>query len=175
MTETETTPPLILLDVDGPLNPYDAKPTRRPPGYRTHRLKPRDWPGNPLRVWLNPNHGELLLALAEDTGAELAWCSAWLDEANTLIAPRVGLPELPVVPWTPGSGKWKWDAVLDYAGDRPLVWFDDDFSFYEQEQNDFIATRLARDLRTLLREVSPKKGLTFEDVLVASQWLRGIH
>ncbi|WP_285749371.1 hypothetical protein [Lentzea sp. NBRC 105346] len=34
------TTPAILLDVDGPLNPYMAKPERRPAGYTTHRLWP---------------------------------------------------------------------------------------------------------------------------------------
>lgn len=35
--------PLLYLDVDGPLNPYAAKPHRRPAGYATHRMKPEGW------------------------------------------------------------------------------------------------------------------------------------
>jgi hypothetical protein len=35
--------PMLLIDVDGPLNPYAAKPTRRPHGYTTHRLSPPTW------------------------------------------------------------------------------------------------------------------------------------
>lgn len=35
--------PLLYLDVDGPLNPYAAKPERRPEGYTTHRMKPEGW------------------------------------------------------------------------------------------------------------------------------------
>jgi hypothetical protein len=65
--------PLLFLDVDGPLNPFAAKPTRRPDGYVTHRMAPQRWTeadrerlcaegrpvkrANPLRVWLNPAHG----------------------------------------------------------------------------------------------------------------------
>lgn len=30
--------PVLLLDVDGLLNPYAAKPHRRPEGYQAHRL-----------------------------------------------------------------------------------------------------------------------------------------
>ncbi len=30
--------PLLLIDVDGPLNPYAAPPHRRPDGYQTHRM-----------------------------------------------------------------------------------------------------------------------------------------
>ena len=59
--------PLLLLDVDGLLNPYAAKPHRRPQGYGTHRIRPDSWVARqpqraaeyvrPLRVWLNPEHG----------------------------------------------------------------------------------------------------------------------
>lgn len=31
--------PLLFLDVDGPLNPYAAKPEKRPEGYTTLRVK----------------------------------------------------------------------------------------------------------------------------------------
>src|SRR5665213_3690063 len=82
--------PVILLDVDGPLNPFDAKPTKRPEGYLTHRYEwkaPKS--GKPLRVWLNPLHGPLLDAL----GAEIVWATAWEHEANTWIAPKIGLGE----------------------------------------------------------------------------------
>ncbi|MDQ0932254.1 hypothetical protein QFZ49_002184 [Streptomyces turgidiscabies] len=30
--------PLLFLDVDGPLNPYAAKPEKRPDGYTTLRV-----------------------------------------------------------------------------------------------------------------------------------------
>ena len=35
--------PLLFLDADGPLDPFAAKPTRRPDGYQTHRMAPRRW------------------------------------------------------------------------------------------------------------------------------------
>lgn len=96
-------PPLLFLDVDGPLNPYAAQPERRPDGYTTLRvplgsgisaadggLSTRR---RPLRVWLNPEHGPALLGL----GYELCWATTWMAEANRWIAPTLGLPELPFV------------------------------------------------------------------------------
>ncbi|MBD0674656.1 HAD domain-containing protein [Streptomyces sp. CBMA156] len=130
--------PLLLLDVDGPLNPYAAPKTRRPDGYRTHRLLPESWVARhaplprervkPLRVWLNPSHGEELLALPY----ELVWASTWMDEANTFIAPPLGLPELPYIRWTeefredPDGLHWKTRDVVAWAAGRPFVWVDDE-------------------------------------------------
>lgn len=48
------TKPLLLIDVDGPLNPYAAQAERRPEGYTTHRMRPTGWTPaqspRPLRV-----------------------------------------------------------------------------------------------------------------------------
>jgi hypothetical protein len=35
--------PMLLVDVDGPLNPYAAKPHRRPAGCTTHHLLTPRW------------------------------------------------------------------------------------------------------------------------------------
>ncbi|MGW1607164.1 hypothetical protein ACWCQV_40760, partial [Streptomyces eurythermus] len=86
--------PVLLVDVDGPLNPYAAKPHRRPEGYQTHRLPTPRWeaaerrrltewglpnkPVKPLRVWLNPDHGPALDALPFD----LVWATTWEEEAT---------------------------------------------------------------------------------------------
>jgi hypothetical protein len=88
--------PLLLVDVDGPLNPYAAKPEKRPAGYVTHRMRPTGWDAphiKPLRVWLNPDHGPALLKLPYD----LVWCTTWQAEANVWIGPHLGLPDLPHV------------------------------------------------------------------------------
>jgi hypothetical protein len=130
--------PLLLLDVDGPLNPYAAPDTRRPEGYGTHRLLPESWVARnaptprgrvkPLRVWLNPAHGAELLALPY----ELVWATTWMDEANTFIGPRIGLPELPYIPWTevfredPDGLHWKTRELVAWAAGQPFVWLDDE-------------------------------------------------
>ncbi|MFH9351980.1 hypothetical protein [Kitasatospora sp. NPDC017646] len=104
--------PVLLLDVDGPLNPDAVKPHRRPEGYGTHRLMTPRWEAaerrrlawwgtphkapKPLRVWLNPAHGPALTALPYD----LVWATTWEEEANAYIAPLLGLPELPFIAWS---------------------------------------------------------------------------
>jgi hypothetical protein len=42
---------------------------------------------------LDPADGRRLLAL----GCQLVWATTWMADANDLVAPRLGLPELPVV------------------------------------------------------------------------------
>jgi hypothetical protein len=173
--------PLVLLDVDGPLNPYDAKPSRRPAGYTTHRLRPRGFENarNPLRVWLNPDHGPLLIAFADQHGADLVWATTWEHDANTMIGPVLGLPELPVIEFGDAPGLlngWKYPAVADYAAGRPAVWIDDDFKAFGKGR--IAALRRFEIARastpTLLHHVDPKVGLTAEDLAAAGEWLAGL-
>jgi len=174
--------PLLLIDVDGPLNPFAAKPTRRPEGYRTYRLLPASWeraererlaasgrPGKrpvPLRVWLNPDHGPRLLELPFD----LVWCTTWGDDANEWIAPRVGLPTLPVAP-LPGSRFrtdnvfWKTPAVVDWAAGRPFAWVDDDVTDADRE---YVARNHPGP--ALLITVSPFVGLADDDFEALAAW-----
>ncbi|MEU4360187.1 hypothetical protein [Streptomyces virginiae] len=120
--------PLLFLGVDGPLNPYAAKPERRPAGYTTLRVPRNDAHQDdrvlssrrrPLRVWLNPEHGRILLQL----GFELCWATTWMDDANRWIAPVLGLPELPFVDFgdvllqeCPDGVGWKTGPLVNYAG-----------------------------------------------------------
>jgi hypothetical protein len=145
--------PLILLDVDGPLNPWAANP--KPENYRPFDIRAGWW--RKLRVWLDPRHGDQLKALAEDTGAELAWATTWGHRANTEIGPRLHLPELKVIDFQDETG-WKYPAVARYAWERPLVWFDDDFALHETRRRDFVHKR--RDLVTGLVHVDPRTGIT---------------
>ncbi|TDV51031.1 HAD domain-containing protein [Actinophytocola oryzae] len=158
---------LLLLDVDGPLNPYAANKTRRPPGYTTYRRTATGWHTGRdarrfrgMRVWLNPCHGAQLLALAEETGLTLVWATTWQHEANDRIGPAVGLPRLPVVefPGLTTSGwdeEWKWPAVADYAAGRPLAWLDDEHDRTGAEE----FTRRRAGAPTLLCHVDPRQGL----------------
>src|SRR5688500_6559938 len=87
--------PLVFLDVDGPLIPLRARPIAT--GYRSggHGTGLHDEGGNPLLDRLDPRDGRRLLALA----CPLIWATSWMNEANEAVAPRLGLPELPVVAW----------------------------------------------------------------------------
>jgi hypothetical protein len=76
-------PGWLLLDVDGPLNPYAAKPFRRPPGYRTLRRTARGgWLAEPesrrtkgIRVWFrSSDRNETEGGLDEVRTLVPTWC-----------------------------------------------------------------------------------------------------
>jgi hypothetical protein len=147
--------PLLLLDFDGPLNPHRAEAI--PPGYERHEITEgaKTW-----RVLLNQQHGVELNALAGTF--DLVWATSWEHGANRLLAPRLGLPELPVILWparTPvRRGSWKAPYVADWVGDRPFVWVDDEIGAPEVE-------RFAGD-HQLVFAVDPRTGLTAADFAV---------
>ncbi|GAA3013258.1 HAD domain-containing protein [Actinokineospora diospyrosa] len=145
---------LVFLDVDGPLNPFAAD--EKPPGFVEHRFRLRGWSRkHPLRMWLNPAHGPALLAAGD---VQLVWATTWNHQANTLVAPAIGLPALPVVDCANTGPGWKFDAVARYAYGRPLVWFDDDFGLYPAAREGFLARR--EGLVTELVSVDPRTGIT---------------
>jgi len=164
--------PLLLLDVDGPFNPFDNKPHRRPEGFQTFRFSVAGMhPHRTLRVWLRPEHGPQLCRLAERTGCELVWATSWQHEANEFIGPQLGLPTLPVITFPEFNpvqgwprGAWKWNAVADYAGDRPIAWLDDqlDDREFASAQAAFLARRGTAP--TLLHRVSARTGITDADL-----------
>lgn len=157
--------PLLLLDVDGVLNPYRGDHQwLRLWGYRSEALS---LPSGIHQVWWKPEHGELLLALVEETGVELAWVTAWGGRANDLLAPRLGLPTLPVVEFDRRSPQWKFPAVLEYAAGRPLAWLDDEFQRCGDRAG-FLAAR--GDAPTLLHDVQPRTGLIRPDLAAVRNW-----
>jgi hypothetical protein len=162
--------PLLLIDVDGPLNPYAAKAQRRPEGYSTRRMRPTGWTeGKPLRVWRGHGHGAELLALAEHY--ELVWATTWKGEANEWIGPHLGLPELPFIDWPQMHGRaprgtfWKTQYILQYAPGRPFAWIDDDIGRLDHEyveQNHLAAALLLR--------IDERIGLTRPDFDTLAEW-----
>lgn len=124
--------PILLMDVDGPLNPFQARWFRHSPrhGYAVYQLTPAG--GMTYRVVLNPAHGRDLDELSN--AFDLAWATTWQHDANRLISPLLGLPDdLPVVPLRMPAhhvGRWCWktDQIADWVGDRPFAWFDDEIN-----------------------------------------------
>lgn len=166
--------PILAVDVDGVLN---ACSLGDPPGeWQDARVRP-DGHGRGFRIRHNPGHGARLLAIAEETGAELIWCTTWEEMANQYIRQLVGLPELPWVPMEPGRagrkfseyasvGATKAAAMRAYAGGRPFCWLDD-----EPDAGD--------ELRTLavphvVIEVDERTGLQDKHFEAAQAWLAGL-
>ncbi|MFF7391732.1 hypothetical protein ACFZAE_25220 [Streptomyces scabiei] len=181
---------MLYLDVDGPLNPYAAKPERRPAGYSTHRMKPQGWldqhPGEPtayvkpLRVWLNEEHGRRLLELGRLY--DLVWATTWGAEANTYIGPVLGLPELPVVEW-PGETRhrppptgmpswpaglfWKTPHLVEHAAGRRFAWVDDELTAVD---SDFVTDH--HGPHALLHRIDPRLGLRQPDFTALAEFAR---
>lgn len=173
--------PLLLLDVDGPLNPYGARFLRHR-GYVTRRLHPSGWsarqrPGSRrlrrgLRVRLHPGHGSRLLALPY----ELAWATTWMHEANEMIAPVIGLPgDLPVIEFTdlfakdPEGLYWKTRRVVAWAAGRPFVWVDDMITDLDVAHVD-----ARHDGPALLLRIDPRKGLREPEFAELGAWARAL-
>ncbi|MCO5996452.1 HAD domain-containing protein [Actinoallomurus rhizosphaericola] len=155
--------PLVLLDVDGVLNPL-----QRSPGYQRYRASPD---GVVYRLLLNPLHGPLLTGLAADTGAEIVWASYWRDAANDWISPRIGLPStlryVPIPRHDPefSLGAWKARHVAAWVGERPFVWLEDEPDVPE-------ALAGAGGLGPhLIVPVDPLHGLAEDHVDQARTWL----
>jgi hypothetical protein len=152
--------PLLLLDVDGPLNPYRGT-DRRQAGYTKYRL-------DGFEVWLNAAHGPMLTAFADRYDVELVWATTWEHNANDMIGCRIGLPKLPVIEWGFKAHHWKFDAVLEFAAGRPLAWLDDDFGRFRQEREWFDQQRAG--VPTLLHHVDPAVGITADDLVAVGAW-----
>lgn len=149
--------PLLLLDVDGVLNPFAAAAC--PPGYTEHEL----FPGEDL-VRVSAEHGRWLRELA--AVFELTWATAWGAEANRLLAPLLGLPDLPVIsfPPAPFHPGYKLHPIITYAEGRPLIWIDDELTL---EAHVWAA---GRSLPVLLIGIDPAEGLTRAIVDRALRW-----
>ncbi|MEU5715054.1 hypothetical protein AB0G71_04575 [Streptomyces sp. NPDC020403] len=164
--------PLLLLDVDGPLNPYAALPCRRTPqGYRRHLVRPTGWTaGPPLPVLLNPEHGDELLTLTDRY--ELVWATTWKAEANKWIGPHLGLPPLPYIDWpeiaavSADGTSWKTRHVVAYAAGRPFAWVDDEITGPDRA---WVAAH--HPGRALLRRIDPRVGLVRPDFDVLAGWV----
>ncbi|MFF8380750.1 hypothetical protein ACF07V_31960 [Streptomyces sp. NPDC015661] len=164
---------LLFLDVDGPLIPfgagggggggagggaYPAYPPVPPPSV------------SPLLARLDPALGPRLAALPY----ELVWATTWEADANTWVAPRLGLPALPLVPWPEGPEEpglhrpglhWKTPALVAWAAGRPFAWVDDEIGPADRA---WVAAH--HPGRALLHRVDARTGLTTADFEALAAW-----
>lgn len=159
--------PLLFLDVDGPLLPYGAGPQREVRGTTPDSHLSR----------LTAEVGRRLAALP----CALVWATTWEDEANAEIAPRIGLPRLPVVNWPEPSLEderqdrwfglhWKTRPLVTWSAGRPFAWVDDEIT---DADRDWVTAH--HDGRALLHRVESFRGLAEEDFAVLDQWLRALQ
>ncbi|MFJ4620110.1 hypothetical protein [Streptomyces sp. NPDC088812] len=165
--------PLLFLDVDGPLIPF-GPPSGRPRRTPAAAAPPTASPGphNPLLERLDPAVGPRLLAL----GCDLVWATTWMDDANEAVAPRIGLPPLPVLRWpkTPADAAprglhWKTRHIVGWAGARPFIWADDEIGPVDR-----LWVSGSHEGRSLLHRVDPAEGLTDADFAAFTRWLRSV-
>ncbi|WP_244876616.1 hypothetical protein [Winogradskya consettensis] len=153
--------PVMLLDLDGVLNPFGASTC--PEGYVEHEFYPGE---GPLRYC--PAHGEWISELA--TAGELRWATAWGDDANTLFAPMLGIEPLPFVPFPPLPflPEQKVPAIAEVVQDRPAAWIDDN---HTEAGRRWAAERAAP---TLLVPIDSEVGWTRDDVEKVLAWARDL-
>jgi hypothetical protein len=162
--------PLLFLDVDGPLIPFGSS-SGHPQADTADASTPTDQ-GNPLLKRLASEIGGRLMAL----GCHLVWASTWMEEANEVVAPLIGLPNLPVVQWPdicteegPHGLHWKTRPLVERANGRPFIWVDDEISAMDRQ---WVAA--SHPGPSLLHHVDPAKGLEDADFSALAGWLRAL-
>lgn len=149
---------LILVDVDGVLNPSTPSPD-----YVKHNISVYE---TTYSVHLNPAHGWWLKDLAAKTDSQLVWCTYWEKNAPKSIAPVLGLPEMPVIPmklWKMGCslGAEKAYSAMQYVGiDTKFAYFDDEWD---------INAFLGKNGKHIW--VDPEYGLTEKHIAAAEEYL----
>jgi hypothetical protein len=158
--------PLILIDVDGVLNPSFSAKTRKRLQYHEGWIRPRGYyHGDEYRLFLNPLHGKWLRELSRETDAELAWGTTWEECANSQVGRWLKLPPLP---WAPAPKHRKPDGVVPWTGGRPFAWFDDDTSIEGK-----VKQRTSQPHKVIW--VDEHTGLTQEHIRYAREWLLSLH
>ncbi|MFE2996452.1 HAD domain-containing protein [Nocardia sp. NPDC059246] len=157
--------PILFLDIDGPLLPFGGPPGNDAPTGQDGT--------NPLVTRLDPALGPLLSALP----CELVWATTWTHEANRVVGPLLGLPDLAVVEWPERADEqvdewfglhWKTRTVVEWAAGRPFIWVDDEIRDHDRE---WVSAQHGRS--ALLYRVDPRTGLRRKDFAVFTEWVNG--
>lgn len=159
--KNQAPPPLILWDIDGPLNPFRASGLGE-----DERFLPLagSWNSGLFDMVDYPRWASQLLSL----GAEFIWVSNWAEEAN-LVAPILGLdapiPFLILDDF--GDKSWKLSSVRSWLASqpkRPVLWFDDEL--FEDAQEWAASTP-----EVTLLPADAVTGWTHEQFLTMKTWV----
>ncbi|MFI5915090.1 hypothetical protein [Dactylosporangium sp. NPDC051541] len=158
----DSTVPILLLDLDGVLNPFDA-PTC-PDGYQEKVFFEGEGPERYCVA-----HADWIRELA--AAGELWWATGWGRHANERYLPMLGLDPLPVVefPPVPFEPELKVPAVAALVGDRPAAWIDDNHTPRGR------AWAAGRAAPTLLVDTDPAIGWTRADVDRVLEWVTDLR
>ena len=154
--------PLLLLDIDGVLNPWAAEVC--PEGFEEHAL----FPGDDLPVRVASVHGSWIRAL--EASFDIVWASAWGADCR-LLADLLSLPEYPFIafPPAPFSPPDKVYAIEHFVGDRPCAWVDDEHSDAGRRWAE------SRTATTLLLAIDPGVGMACRDVERLVDWASNLR
>lgn len=131
------------------------------------------WEEGTRRTPIQPALGQRLTTLS----CELVWATTWGDEANTAIAPLVGLPQLPVVRWPEATEEvdpddkwfglhWKTKSIVSWAQDRAFAWIDDEIT---DDDRAWVAANHRKP--ALLLGVDATRGITVADLDELEDWI----
>jgi hypothetical protein len=160
---------VVLLDVDGVLNPFAARPVGETVWVTTDDGR-RVRATIPARMWALTSQ---LLEIGE-----VWWATSWEEMANKHIAPLAHLPELPVLKLAPardamdGDSSRKMRAIVDCANAEPetlFLWLDDTLYAYERKPPD--APEYPPNLRPVW--VEPVAGLQQGHIDLARRFAEG--
>ena len=95
-----------------------------------------------------------------------------MDEANTEISPRIGLPAIPVIDFPDVSDDWRtglhWKTryLVAWAAGRPFIWLDDELTDIDRAW-----VNAHHPAPALLHRVNARAGLNETDMAAIDRWL----
>lgn len=165
--------PLLLLDVDGPINPFSARWHRERRAKDAWSFFDYEVDGRTFKVATSTQMGEWLLAMTDVV--DLAWATTWNELANVEIGPRLGLPRLPVIELqypeddrSTGRLFWKTPQIhawmREHHPGRRFAWLDDNVASADK--------RAFGDL-ALVRWIDSRAGIRPHDLDTVRRWAAG--